>query len=81
MKQILYFSAEWCSPCRMLGPTMQSIAGQINYQKVDVDKDRELPIKYGVRNIPTLVLLENGKEKNRLVGAHPKEKILEFYNG
>jgi thioredoxin 1 len=80
MKQILYFSAEWCGPCKMLGPIMQSIAGQISYQKIDVDNDRELSIKYGVRNIPTLVLVENGEEKGRLVGAHPKEKILEFYN-
>ena len=80
MKQILYFSAAWCNPCKMLGPIMESLSGQIDYQKIDVDNDRELSIKYGVRNIPTLVLVENGEEKGRLVGAHPKEKILEFYN-
>lgn len=81
MKEILYFSAAWCGPCKMLGPTMESLKGQINYRKIDVDTDTTLSAKYGVRNIPTLILLEDGKVKNRVVGNQPREQILSFYNG
>jgi thioredoxin 1 len=56
MKKILYFSAEWCGPCKQLGPTMEGLRNQISYIKIDVDQDQESSIKYGVRNIPTLIL-------------------------
>ena len=81
MKKILYFSAAWCGPCKMLGPIMESLAGQINYEKIDVDNNQDLSIQYGVRNIPTLVLVENGEAVGRLVGVQSKEAILNFYNG
>jgi len=80
MKKILYFSAAWCGPCKMLGPIMESLSGQINYEKIDVDNNQDLSIQYGVRNIPTLVLVENGEAVSRLVGVQSKEQILEFYN-
>tara|TARA_R110000782_G_scaffold79821_1_gene158293 strand:- start:405 stop:650 length:246 start_codon:yes stop_codon:yes gene_type:complete len=81
MKQILYFSAPWCGPCKQLGPVMESLSGQINYRKINVDNDTELSTKYGVRNIPTLVLLENGEAVNRTTGLQSKQQILDFYNG
>ena len=81
MKKILYFSAAWCGPCKTLGPIMESASGQVNYQKVDVDNNPELSSKYGVRNIPTMVLVENGVEIRRKVGVLTKEQILNFYNG
>ena len=81
MKKILYFSAVWCGPCKMLGPIMESLSGQINYEKIDVDNNQDLSIQYGVRNIPTLVLVENGEAVGRLVGVQSKEAILSFYNG
>jgi len=81
MKKILYFSASWCQPCRTLGPIMESLSGQINYEKIDVDNNQDLSIKYGVRNIPTLILVENGEAKDRMVGVASKERILDFYNG
>lgn len=81
MKKILYFSAAWCGPCKTLGPIMESLSGQINYEKIDVDNNQDLPIQYGVRNIPTLVLVENGETVGRLVGVQSKEAILNFYNG
>ena len=80
MKKILYFSAAWCGPCKMLGPIMESLAGQINYEKIDVDNNQDLSIQYGVRNVPTLVLVDNGEAVGRLVGVQSKEAILEFYN-
>jgi thioredoxin 1 len=54
---------------------------QINYTKIDVDQDQEFSIKYGVRNIPTLILLENGEVKNKLVGNQTVQSIMSFYNG
>ena len=80
MKKILYFSAAWCGPCKMLGPIMESLSGQINYEKNDVANNQDLSIQYGVRNIPTLVLVENGEAVGRLTGLQQKETILEFYN-
>jgi thioredoxin 1 len=80
MKKILYFSASWCGPCKMLGPIMESLSGQINYEKIDVDNNQDLSIQYGVRNIPTLVLVENGEAVRKLTGLQQKEAILEFYN-
>jgi len=82
MKKILYFSAAWCGPCRTLGPIMESLSGEINYQKVDVDENQDLSMQYGVRNIPTLILLdETGEVKGRKVGLQTKQDILKFYNG
>jgi len=81
MKEILYFSAPWCGPCRQLSPTMESLSGQINYRKIDVDSNTELSTKYGVRNIPTLILLENGEVKNRVTGVQSEQQIINFYNG
>ena len=82
MKKILYFSAAWCQPCKTLVPIIESLAGQINYQKIDVDNNQDLSIQYGVRNIPTLILLdENGEVKGRKVGLQTKQDILNFYNG
>ena len=81
MKQILYFSAPWCGPCKQLGPVMESLSGQVNFRKINVDNDTELSTKYGVRNIPTLVLLENEEAVNRTTGLQSKQQILDFYNG
>jgi len=82
MKKILYFTAAWCGPCKTLGPIMQSLSGQINYEKVDVDNNNDLSIEYGVRNVPSLILVdETGEVKGRLVGVQSKDQILNFYNG
>ena len=80
MKQILYFTASWCGPCRILGPIMESVKGQVNFSKLDVDVEQDLAVKYKVRSVPTLVLVENGVEKSRLVGVHQAPEILNFYN-
>ncbi len=81
MKEIFYFSAPWCQPCRTLGPIMESIADKVPYTKVDVDQDTELAAKYKIRNIPTLVLVVNGVEKKRLTGLQTANNVIDFYNG
>jgi thioredoxin 1 len=80
MKQILYFSASWCQPCRILGPIMDSLKGKINYTKIDVDQESELAIKYKIRSIPTLVLVKDNNELNRISGVRQANEIINFYN-
>lgn len=82
MKKILYFSAAWCGPCKMLGPIMDSVSEEVAWEKINVDNNQELSIKYGVRNIPTLILVDgDGIELNRSVGVLQKQQIIDFYNG
>ena len=65
MRKILYFTASWCAPCKALSPIMDSLQGQINFDKIDVDSNTDLSTQYGVRGVPSLVLVENGSEVNR----------------
>jgi thioredoxin-like negative regulator of GroEL len=60
---------------------MDSLQGQINFDKIDVDTNRDLSTKYGVRSVPLLVLVEGENEINRIVGVQTREQILNFYNG
>ena len=76
MIEIKKFEADWCGPCRMLGPVMQKVNNTIPVQKINVDEQSEIAIQYNVRNIPTVVLLENGQEVKRLVGAKAESEYL-----
>ena len=71
------FWAEWCGPCRMLGPTVESLAetydGKVIVGKVNVDEEPDLARRYGVMSIPTVVFLKNGKEIDRKVGVMPAD--------
>tara|TARA_R110002167_G_scaffold348342_1_gene559674 strand:+ start:1152 stop:1403 length:252 start_codon:yes stop_codon:yes gene_type:complete len=81
MKQLIYFSAEWCGPCKMIGPVMEELKSEgYNIQKVDVDVDKQLSQKYGVRNIPTVILTVNGEETARKVGSASKVMYLNMYD-
>ena len=69
------FWAEWCGPCRMLGPVIEGLAdeyeGRAVIGKVNVDEEGELAMRYGVMNIPTVILFKNGREIDRTVGVRP----------
>lgn len=73
------FWAEWCGPCRALGPKLEELAGElgdkISIVKVDVTASPELAQKYGVRSIPTLMFFKNGEVAKTLFGDQPKEEI------
>ena len=58
----LYFSAQWCGPCKTLSPIMNNVSSIVEVEKIDVDLDYERAQKYGVRNIPTVVLVEGETE-------------------
>ena len=81
MKQLIYFSAVWCGPCKMLGPVMEELQSEgYNVQKIDVDSNAELSQKYGIRNIPTVILTVNGEEVARKVGNGSKMMYVNMYN-
>lgn len=75
------FWAEWCGPCRIVGPLVEELAktykDKIKIVKMDVDKNRETPIKFGIRNIPTLILFKDGQVTQTIIGAQPKSHIEE----
>ena len=63
MKKILYFSAPWCGPCKVLGPTMQKLSSELPITKINVDEDSKNSVKYGIRNVPTMVLVDQSGRK------------------
>ena len=73
------FWAEWCGPCRALGPKLEELAEQMSAKvkvlKINVDENPQTPQKYGVRGIPTMILFKNGGEVEQIVGNQPKEDI------
>ena len=71
--EVLKFSATWCGPCRVLAQTLKDVEGITN---IDIDKDQETPRKYGIRSVPTMVFLKDGKEVHRQSGNMP----LTMYN-
>lgn len=75
---LLDFWATWCGPCRMVAPIVEEIASErddIVVGKVNVDEEMELAIKFGIVSIPTLILLKNGMEVDKIVGYRPKADI------
>lgn len=76
------FWAEWCGPCKMIGPVLEEVAaelsGKVVIAKVNVDENPMAPTKYGVRSIPTLVLFKGGQAVDTKVGALPKSALLSW---
>ncbi|MBM3435234.1 MAG: thioredoxin [Bacteroidetes bacterium] len=74
------FWAEWCGPCRMVGPIVQEIGrdyeGKVVVGKVDVDNNPGVSVKFGIRNIPTLLFFKQGQIVDKQVGAVPKQVIV-----
>lgn len=76
---LIDFWAEWCSPCRAIGPFVEQLAGEYEGKakvfKVDVDSEGDLAQRYGIMSIPALIVFKGGKEVDRMVGAAPKAQL------
>ena len=75
------FTAAWCTPCKTLSPILDELAeeqkGNLRIVKIDVDENPKVTMRFGVRSMPTLIVLQDGQEAKRLVGARPKRALLE----
>src|SRR5471030_2223996 len=74
------FWAEWCAPCRALGPTIDEVASQykdkVKFVKINIDENPETPSQFGVRSIPTLILFKAGQQVDQSLGNIPKSQIV-----
>lgn len=74
------FWAEWCGPCRMIGPVVEEMAGEYDGKakigKVNVDNNPEISVKYGIRSIPALLIFKDGQVVDQIVGAVPKPQLI-----
>jgi thioredoxin 1 len=79
------FWAEWCGPCKMIGPALEEIsdelAGKVTIAKLNIDENPDAPSKYGVRGIPTMILFKDGQPAATKVGAAPKSQLKGWIEG
>lgn len=81
---VVDFWAEWCGPCRMIGPSLEEIAkemqGKVKVAKFNIDENPDVTVRLGVQSIPTLMLFKDGKLASKKVGAAPKGELVRWIN-
>ena len=78
--QVLYFSAVWCQPCKMLARNLEDINTELPIEVIDIDENTDAAIEFGVRGVPTLVMLDGNTEMKRLVGMQPLKTLEDWFN-
>jgi thioredoxin 1 len=82
MSHVLYFTADWCNPCKKVKPIVEEMNREsiTKFQMVDVDSEMELVKRFEIRSVPTFILIENGKEIKRTTGAQTRGQLEAFIN-
>ena len=82
MRHVLYFTADWCNPCKRTRPITDELKreGLVDFLYVDVDTELKLAEQFGIKSIPTYILIEDGKEIKRMNGAKTRQEFLDFIN-
>ena len=80
MKKILYFSAGWCQPCKNFKPIMEQVSRELPVQFVDIDASPQLVAEYGIRSVPTIVVLNNGQVASKQAGVLTESQIKSLWN-
>jgi thioredoxin 1 len=81
MKKVIRFTASWCQPCKAMASILEEIDTNIPIEVVDIDKQQDVAIEYGIRGVPTLVKIDNnGNVTDRMVGIKAKNLVEEFLN-
>ena len=80
MRAVYYFTADWCNPCKKVKPIVEEINKDsiVKFQMIDVDSEIELAKRFEIMSVPTFILMDDGKEVARLIGAQNKESLLDF---
>ena len=78
--QVLYFTAPWCGPCKMLAKNLESVTTETPIEVVDIDENSALAAKFGIRGVPTLVMVEGDVETKRLVGMKSLKELEDWLN-
>ena len=82
MRHVLYFTADWCNPCQRTRPITDELKreGLVDFLYVDVDTELKLAEQFGIKSIPTYILIEDGLEVKRMNGAKTRQEFLDFIN-
>jgi len=79
MKTVFYFTADWCQPCKKVKPIIEDMKKEgFEFQMIDADYEQLLVKRFEIKSIPTFILMEDGKEINRITGAKTKQELEEF---
>lgn len=81
MKKVIRFTASWCQPCKALSMILNNIETNVPIEVVDIDEQTDVAIEYGIRGVPTLVMVEDGNVIKKMVGIQSEALVREWING
>lgn len=80
MTTVKRFTAMWCAPCRMVAPVLNQLSEElpdVKFETVDIDENPDLVNEYGIRTVPTVLIIKDGEVKETIIGANPKKRYME----